>query len=645
MVAQKNAVAKDVASLVSEKNRMGTWSLARFGSEFEAVSAAIMKATSLGQFDFRPIGPIGQHINLSGEASKDPELALLLEAELGKAFLRSFLVNSHKDSKVLGEIFKLHFTRSKPPNRSVLKFQKNRNNIMSGQVQTSREIPGVLDFLTFNDSNVFNYVVEMKSVESTLVLTDDQARDLFSDPQKVPRNARKAITKQFYTYNPSTRTSNYSSFYMNRPNGANLLAKDVGAEAKRIDKEIAEGNANMTTIGRQIVAAQTEIRGHENELKRIQSEIQALNETVRTLKQNLTKEKSVTIELQEQNSLEELSRRLDENRVVAKELEAAREKAKREKERYGMEESMALKEMKSVKEAYDKVLDVTKDTTTLDSLRDQVTQERACVSRLVREIKAAQKDVEKLKEDVSYAETKVKEHKELLAKALKSGDLGSDTEHLTMREIKAREQENKREQEAILAELKKKGLDRAEARKKLMEIAASLQGREERLKTEEDTLRLLDQSAKRRHILYNGLRKAISRNLSLKFNGSMLNHRLEGELECNHKKHELVIKAKKMTVNGSSANDDTYLPLTNLSGGERARVLICLLEACWVSLANPFRIMDEWDVFMDDRARNEVEKMLHDFASTDQHQYIFISPQRSTIEGAKMIRLGEDRTT
>ena len=46
----------------------------------------------------------------------------------------------------------------------------------------------------------------------------------FSDPSRVPRNARKAITPDFYRYNPAGPNKSYGSYYFERNGGRNLLA-------------------------------------------------------------------------------------------------------------------------------------------------------------------------------------------------------------------------------------------------------------------------------------------------------------------------------------------------------------------------------------------------------------------------------------
>lgn len=65
-----------------------------------------------------------------------------------------------------------------------------------------------------------------------------------------------------------------------------------------------------------------------------------------------------------------------------------------------------------------------------------------------------------------------------------------------------------------------------------------------------------------------------------------------------------------------------------LSGGERSFTTLSLLLAIGESLETPFRVMDEFDVFLDPVARKIAMRTLVGFAKEMGHrQFIFITPQ------------------
>jgi structural maintenance of chromosomes protein 6 len=64
------------------------------------------------------------------------------------------------------------------------------------------------------------------------------------------------------------------------------------------------------------------------------------------------------------------------------------------------------------------------------------------------------------------------------------------------------------------------------------------------------------------------------------------------------------------------------------SGGERSYTTMCLLVALGETLETPFRILDEFDVFLDTEARKLTIKALIVVAKRMKHrQFIFITPQ------------------
>ena len=64
-----------------------------------------------------------------------------------------------------------------------------------------------------------------------------------------------------------------------------------------------------------------------------------------------------------------------------------------------------------------------------------------------------------------------------------------------------------------------------------------------------------------------------------------------------------------------------------MSGGERSFATLALLLALGVSNESPFRVMDEFDVFMDSVARQAAMRELTEFAREHpERQFIFLTP-------------------
>jgi chromosome segregation ATPase len=65
------------------------------------------------------------------------------------------------------------------------------------------------------------------------------------------------------------------------------------------------------------------------------------------------------------------------------------------------------------------------------------------------------------------------------------------------------------------------------------------------------------------------------------------------------------------------------------SGGEKSYTQVCLIYALGEKIETPFRILDEFDVFLDTPTRKLIIKLLIKLALTkmSHRQFIFITPQ------------------
>lgn len=86
---------------------------------------------------------------------------------------------------------------------------------------------------------------------------------------------------------------------------------------------------------------------------------------------------------------------------------------------------------------------------------------------------------------------------------------------------------------------------------------------------------------------------------------------------------------KKFPLKVAPRATSNYVELTSLSGGEKSKTLVCLIHALWEHQQCPFRGLDEWDVFLDDKSRKHVEEMLVETSKNLNFQFFFISPQNS----------------
>eukprot|EP00301_Raphidiophrys_heterophryoidea_P007720 c12951_g1_i3.p1 GENE.c12951_g1_i3~~c12951_g1_i3.p1 ORF type:complete len:1060 (+),score=306.62 c12951_g1_i3:276-3182(+) len=111
--------------------------------------------------------------------------------------------------------------------------------------------------------------------------------------------------------------------------------------------------------------------------------------------------------------------------------------------------------------------------------------------------------------------------------------------------------------------------------------------------------------------------------LTTAFFAKMLSQRgFQGSLEFNHDKTTL-----HMNVNVSKTAENTSKHSSkSLSGGERSYSTLAFLIALWQSMDCPFRILDEFDVFMDQVVRLVALEILVKHCQQTPRQFIFITP-------------------
>jgi chromosome segregation ATPase len=96
----------------------------------------------------------------------------------------------------------------------------------------------------------------------------------------------------------------------------------------------------------------------------------------------------------------------------------------------------------------------------------------------------------------------------------------------------------------------------------------------------------------------------------------------DGDVVFDHKESKLF-----MNVHISASNKCS--DVRQLSGGERSYTTLCLLMALGHVIESPFRVMDEYDVFLDEQTRKTTLNMLRDYALSPKQrarQFIIITP-------------------
>ena len=173
VVRQKREAENDLRKL---DNQSGT-GIDSLASRFGDATYRLVKSIEQNKHRFskKPVGPVGRHVNLSQRAQEE-DLADLLEVELSQRTLGTFIVNNSNDYKILNSYIKEHFTRARPPTVCIMQMSGKKADISREAVRSTDEVPCLLDYLTFDNNDAFNYVVEQNKPDKTIVVSQEKAQ-------------------------------------------------------------------------------------------------------------------------------------------------------------------------------------------------------------------------------------------------------------------------------------------------------------------------------------------------------------------------------------------------------------------------------------------------------------------------------------
>ena len=180
-------------------------------------------------------------------------------------------------------------------------------------------------------------------------------------------------------------------------------------------------------------------------------------------------------------------------------------------------------------------------------------------------------------------------------------------------------------EKALAKQQKDKGKSIEEIEHNYLQTAQKLKKVRKELNWLADMLRRLGAALKKRNKKIERIRNTVGAEVSHHFNSYLTKKGYEGQLKFIHESSnqslDVIVRLNK--EESSQAQTDTQA----LSGGESSFSTVALLLSLWEVIDTPFRIMDEFDIFMDAAHRKLSINMLVDFARTVPHrQFIFLSP-------------------
>lgn len=181
-------------------------------------------------------------------------------------------------------------------------------------------------------------------------------------------------------------------------------------------------------------------------------------------------------------------------------------------------------------------------------------------------------------------------------------------------------------EKAIREQQKDRGKTIEEIEREFLLVRDKMKRVSKDIKHFETTIEVLSKHFRKRHKKLQSLRNQVGNLVSNCFAINLSQRGYDGAAIFQHDsatKGRLDISVNMNPNSQASQSQD----VNSFSGGETSFATVSLLLAMWEAMEPPFRIMDEFDVFMDDVHRTKSIDMLVEFARMYPfRQFIFLSP-------------------
>ncbi|KAL3792589.1 hypothetical protein HJC23_005559 [Cyclotella cryptica] len=652
---QLHAVQRKVKDLQNEAGG-GDKSLAVFGPKCKAMHELVQKAIKSKQFKGPVAGPVGMYLKIQNGKEKYAKIA---EVAIGPGHLDRFIVTDKYDMELMKK-FRKNIGCS-PRDCSIYQIHPRATKEKYSTPAPPEGVETVTSVLSIENVMAFNYLVDNCKIDESALADskEDSERALLVSDSSGRESIRGKVKKVFFM-----------------PNGDHWEAKGGSRMMVSHDRPLKQ------TIGvdrsRAIDAGKIEIRGLEQELARNRKEEEAVKDALLELRKawnhsrkeyqslqkkikdkeadlgNLkaeaeTSEEVPTIDTSEmeadiheaEEALEDIKKR---ETSILEEIDALHPTVEEHKRRLDEVAARNVKVMDDLEEAEHKVEDIVKGR---NRREENVEKLRVKVQQCEETLRQQQVLIDNHEEKVSKALHGARRMHFFYVREKNKLDCGGDAEggdeeanreptdeELEEIEPVCPEKDSKHYKAKLVAKQKKietersrrsiTELDPAVAREKYLRAKQDLDSKMEQINAIDQATTALEIDLRERKKRWRQFRSHIAQMTNLSFDEFLGKKGSSGVIEFDHDHGRLnLIVQKDQNDQGSQTKD-----VKALSGGERSFTTLALLLAIGESLETPFRVMDEFDVFLDPLARKIALKTLITTAKEMEHrQFIFITPQ------------------
>ena len=603
--AVTNKMKSDIRSKEAELRKIRSEKgnrMVLFGESMPRLLAEIQKA----KFHRPPIGPIGSEIQL--KAGISAEQSQLVEFEIG-ALLSGFIVDNFDDQRTLNGIqnrLKTNFPVI------ATKFLDQHHDISNGKCAS--DFPTMFDLIDCPNVVVSNCLIDQKKLERVIMIpSDEEAQNLLKSRASVPKNLLHAMTHSFTQLHPAPK---YRSYSMPLPpkNKTQILSCSVDDLIEGLEREVESVRENLTRHEEQDKEYDLRYQQTESERQNAKKVIDEVKRVVKGKNFELSKlqteaaaETPPDIEalVEDKEKYEEIvaehSETLETKTTLFNRMEEESENAKADVAKIQNEHEKRLSKAEPLREQLESLeraltcnekernFAMTKKEEYLKRLREAKAEEEEREAKVREKVQDAAKYDVPRPDNIGTSEKLVKEIYSLQT-LLKKSQISTESKSVVMDKLEGLQAHRKTVKENV-----------------------------EQLKDQTHHLNLMiDKRKKGFHCIQNML----ARVTQLHFGVRLEARGYSGEIKIDYERLKLVL-----TVNPEGQSDEKRRDMRTLSGGEKSYSTISLILSLWDSMQPPFRILDEFDVFMDMINRRIALDQIIDYAKeSKKFQYIFLTP-------------------
>ncbi|KAK4538490.1 hypothetical protein CDCA_CDCA18G4515 [Cyanidium caldarium] len=609
-----------------------------FGGEAVlALCRDVDAASARGAFHRRPLGPIGSLIEL-----RDPKWAIAVEQCISLGVLAAFIVHDQADAQTLRQVAERGGHR--PPRMIVQNMDRAEYHMPPEQlppaelmsVNTQIVVPG-------QQPAVRNVLVDHAEIELHLLFesADDARRAAF---ELRPRHAKVCWSA---LGDRAQLGGGGSNQYRAGPDPTRYSARLGGDVERQLERQRAaleqeRQQLEMSRVREQQVSdslhsAQTQLQQLTLGVTQLENEERATQATIQVLQERL-EDAAATAGVADPGVFRERLATIDsEVRALQSQLDEALEAAEAGRAAWHRAEQRGSRRQQEAEQREQTRQQLTAQCRALATEQAKL---RAELEALERGMQSERQQLERIAAEMEQLQERVyAERQRAEAAAGPRPDGPVENSRKLQKEIVVLEARLSAEQE------RHAGRSLAQLRQHFEEARAAYAALAREMDRLRDALERIEHSLGERVRTFVRLRAHVQRHVSAYFSYYIHQRGHHGSIRFDDRAQEMRLRVAMGHHRTGDGQLQFSKDLKSLSGGERSFTTLCLLLALGEAMEMPFRVLDEFDVFMDEANRRVAYKTLIDLAKKESlRQFLFITPLalpdvRTDPERVRVVRL------